>query len=469
MTVLFPIFGIALVLWALLYFRHGSMILGGVLFLSLGYVFTNNFWNIGFGPVSLNVARVILLGLVAMFVYRLWERKLERRPLTGSDWLGGLLIAYITGRFLLTSDPIGEASDVAPTWRLIASFWMPAVLFVSMRYAELTERSWKLLLGCLSVFGLYLALTSLAEVHGQWWAVFPRFISDPTLGTHFGRARGPQLMSASLGIFLTICFWAAWFLWARVGRVGKAFWAGAMMLMLLGVYYTFTRSTWLGLAGGLTIIPLLHWPRAWRPILLGGIVVVGSLGLMTVGGSLLDLGRKDTDASASHSVYQRASFLYISKEMFKDHPLLGCGFGRFYDQKMSYLSDRRQQIELESIRNLDHHNTLLSILVETGAVGLVLFLGTLCAWFQASVELFRDTSRDSWERMHGLFSIAALITYLGSALFHDLTLSPTEHWYLCLIMGLTIGLQSRKYLRVSGVERPELARGWGSSALPQTM
>ena len=206
-----------------------------------------------------------------------------------------------------------------------------------MRYAELTKRSWKLLLVCLSAFGLYLALTSVAEVHGQWWAVFPRFISDPTLGTHFGRARGPQLMSASLGIFLTICFWAAWFLWSQVGRVGKAALTGTLVVVVVAVYYTFTRSTWLGLAGGLAIIPLVHWPRSWRPVLLTGMAVVGSLGLLTVSGSLLDLGRKDSDASASHSVYQRASFLYVSMEMFKDHPIVGCGFGRFFDRKMSLL------------------------------------------------------------------------------------------------------------------------------------
>ena len=86
-------------------------------------------------------------------------------------------------------------------------------------------------------------------------------------------------------------------------------------------------------------------------------------------------------------------------------------------EKCPYLSDRRQQIELESIRNLDHHNTLLSILVETGAVGLLLFIGTLSAWCMAAIELFLDSSRENWERMHGLFSIAALIAYLASALF----------------------------------------------------
>ena len=70
----------------------------------------------------------------------------------------------------------------------------------------------------LSALGLYLAGTGIAEITQQWWAVFPGFIANPELGAHFGRARGPALTSVSLGIFLTVCFWATWFLLPRVRR-----------------------------------------------------------------------------------------------------------------------------------------------------------------------------------------------------------------------------------------------------------
>jgi multidrug efflux pump subunit AcrB len=61
--------------------------------------------------------------------------------------------------------------------------------------------------------------------------------------------------------------------------------------------------------------------------------------------------------------------------MFCDHPVFGVGFGRFYDRKLPYLSDRSQNFELESLRPLHHHNTLLSVLTETGLVGLAAFIG----------------------------------------------------------------------------------------------
>ena len=237
-----------------------------------------------------------------------------------------------------------------------------------------------------------------------------------------------------MAVFLPICAVAA-IVWALVyARYGS--------LMVLALYFTYTRSTWLGLAGGLAIIPLLQFPRSWRPVLLVGMLLVGMVGAMTVGGEILNLGRKDTDASPSHSVYQRASFLYVSMQMFQDHPLVGCGFGRFYDCKMPYLSDRSQQIEIESIRNLEHHNTFLSLLVETGLVGFTLFVGLLIAWTRAAWQLVRNRSAESWMRAQGLFTLAVLITYVANAMFHDLILSPSEQWLLCLTTGVTIGLQA---------------------------
>jgi O-antigen ligase len=161
---------------------------------------------------------------------------------------------------------------------------------------------------------------------------------------------------------------------------------------------------------------------------------------VALGEAVTDLNRKDTDASAEHSVYQRASFVYVSMRMFRDAPTFGCGLGRFYDLKLPYLVDRSQHLELESLRSLDHHNTVLGILVETGFVGCSLYLALLAMWVRASWKLARDASRPDWQRSQGLFGLATIVTYLASALFHDLTLSPTEHWLLFFSAGISIGL-----------------------------
>ena len=436
-------------MWALVYARHGSLLVGGAAFVVVAYVFNHNFFHMSIGPVSMTLGRLLLAGLVVLFLWRWRQGTVEQHPLTGCDWLVALFAGYLTVRYAFTPAPTGIASSVPPTWRLIASFWMPTALYWIVRNAKSSERTWKAMLGCLVGLGVYLAITGLAEVSEQWWAVFPRFIADPTLGAHFGRARGPALMSASLGVFLAVCFWATWFLWARVSRGQQFVLVGAMALMAAALYVTYTRSTWLGLAGGLAVIPLLHLPRSWRPVLLAGMLLAGIAGGVAVGDRLVNMGRADSNGSAGHSVYQRASFFLVSMNMFRDAPVVGCGFGRFYDCKMPYLANRSQQIELEFIRQLDHHNTFLSLLTETGIIGFTLFTAMLIAWARAAWHLIRDSEAESWIRAQGLFTLATVIAYLSSAIFHDLTLSPSEQWLLYLTTGVTVGLHSRARCHVS--------------------
>ncbi len=440
MEILFLILAFAVTLWALVYARYGSLLVGCLLFVTAGYAFTGNFWQLHLGPLPLTFDRLLFLALVLLFAWR-WRRgQLEIASLGMVDCLGVLLVGYLTLRWSFTAAPSEAQSSVSPTWRLIASFLMPAMLYWIVRNSELNYKQWKWLLIGLSVFGLYLALTGIAEVKGQWWAVFPRFIANPELGAHFGRARGPALMSASLGVYLTICFWATWFLWAESGRALRLILAGSMLASCIALFYTYTRSCWLGLAVGLAMISLVQIPKKWRPILVTGLAVSTCLAGLFIGEKLINMGRQDVNGSASHSVYQRESFAIVSLRMFEDTPIFGCGFGRFFDKKMPYLSDRSQQIELESIRNLDHHNTYLSILTETGLIGFFLFVALLAAWTRMAWRLANDLTRPAWMRTQGLFHLATLITYMINAMFHDLTLSPSEQWLLCLITGVTVGL-----------------------------
>ncbi|HYO25077.1 MAG TPA: O-antigen ligase family protein, partial [Lacipirellulaceae bacterium] len=234
----------------------------------------------------------------------------------------------------------------------------------------------------------------------------------------------------------------------RASAAARLLLAGGLGLMALGVFFTYTRSTWMGLAGCLAFVPLWQMPARWRVPAALGVLMCGALAVVALGHAVTDLNRKDTDASAEHSVYQRASFVYVSLRMFRDAPVFGCGLGRFYDMKLPYLADRSQHLELESLRKLDHHNTLLGVLVETGLVGFTLFVAMIGSWLRAAWRLARDASRDAWQRSQGLFALATGLTYLASALFHDLTLSPTEHWLLFFAAGTTVGLLA---------ERPALA------------
>jgi hypothetical protein len=59
-------------------------------------------------------------------------------------------------------------------------------------------------------------------------------------------------------------------------------------------------------------------------------------------------------------------------------------------------------------------------------------------------QLYRAEDLPMWERSQGLFQLAIVLNYVSSALFHDLTLLPTEHWPLFLSAGVSSALLARR-------------------------
>lgn len=466
MPVVLIILAIAALAWWAAYAQRGSLWAACAGFVALGYVLGPPLLTVRVGPVPLTVDRVLLLGLCGLVLWQWRSGQLRLGALTGFDWLLIAAVAYFTVRCALTPAPPADGASVKPWWRLISAFWVPAAVYFAARTAPASERSWRAMLWILAALGAWLSLTAFAEIGRQWWAVFPRYIADPTLGTHFGRARGPALNSASLGVFVTICFWAAWMLRSRLARPAQLVIIGALVAMAAAVFFTYTRSTWIGLAAGLVVVPWLQLPRRWRGVLAVGALMAGVVGAAIFGERITNLARKDSDASAEHSVYQRASFIYVSMRMFYDAPIFGCGFGRFYDLKEPYLADRSQQLELESLRTLDHHNTFLSVLTETGLIGFVLFSALLVGWAMAAWRLVREEAPGTWRQSQGLLGLATLIAYVSSALFHDLTLSPTDQWPLLLMAGISVGLVAERRAAAATCHPPLVVRNvaWGHAA-----
>lgn len=428
--------------WGLLYARRGSLALGAALVVAASYVLGYNFWHAHVGPLPLTLDRILLMGLVAVLVAQWRWGRLDPKPLSGSDWLLAVLLVILGASTLLAGRPDVQAAEgFSPMWRLVMSFVVPAMLYWIVRQAPLARRQWTASLTIISALGVYLAFTGLAEITGQWSLVFPRYISDPTLGIHFGRARGPELNAASLGVYLTVCLWCAWFLRPNVRRGWQLVLLAAVPLMALAIGATLTRSTWIGLVASAAVVGCFQLPQNWRlPLFtiaaLGGVLVAAA-----TWNDMIGLKREGTANESEHSVDQRKSFAYVSWQMFKDNPMFGVGFGRFYDRKLPYLSDRSQDFELESLRNLHHHNTLLSLLTETGMIGLAAFLALLAAWARSAWSLVRDAELPVWVRSQGLLMLAVLVTYLSSAVFHDLTLLPSQEWMLFLAAGFTMNLR----------------------------
>ncbi|MEM6329353.1 MAG: O-antigen ligase family protein [Planctomycetota bacterium] len=432
-----------LLVWACLYADRVSLPLLAAATVVLGYVFGPEFWGAEVGPVTVTLDRLLLLTAACLFAWRVWRGRVAGSAVGGIDWALGLTLLWLTASAIAYRPGDADLLPKSPFWRLAVSFWAPAVLFVVTRQSPVDGRTVTAVLAMLTLLGGYLAVTALAETAGLWPLVFPRFIANPELGMHFGRARGPALNSVSLGVYLSVCFWAAWLLLPRCPRLVQPAVFVAMPLMAFGVLLTYTRSTWIGLAASGVAVLAVQLPRRLRMPVLTGVGVCGVLAGALLWQSVLYLEREDSGGVSRHSVQQRTAFAYVSWRMFCDHPLTGVGFGRFYDQKLPYLSDRSQVFELESLRELHHHNTFLGLLVETGMIGLAAYAAVLGGLLVCGWRLAHAAGAPAAIRSLGVLLIGAVMVYLPSAIFHDLTHVQSDQWLLFFVAGTAVGCERR--------------------------
>jgi O-antigen ligase len=461
MTIIYAIFAIAASVLAWAYARRGNLLPVCAIFLVVNAAFGNLFWTTKVGPLPLALDRLVLLGLIGMFWFHRRQGRVERSPLIAMDWLYVALIAWFAIRTFSADFTHRDVDGVAPWWHLCVAYLSPAALYVVARGAPKSERSITFVHAVLALFGVYLAGTAVLEIAGQWSLVFPRHIADPEAGLHFGRARGPMGSAIACGMYLCVAGTAAWLWRDRLGRVGQMLIVLAMPLFLVGAYLTYTRCIWMATAIVGMILLAARLPKRLRPVVVGVIILSSMLVATTRWEQLVNLNAGRSATHTRDSTYMRASFAYVSWHMFLDRPLAGCGLGQYTQAKDVYLSDRSTPLVLESIRNEINHNYFLSVLTETGVIGLVLYLALLIAWTRGAYRLSQCEHAPPWARRQGLLMLATVGAYLPVALFQPASHINIVQMLLLFQAGLTAGLAH--YARVEPVSipvvQPQPARG----------
>ena len=120
------------------------------------------------------------------------------------------------------------------------------LLYILAATAFTTAADRRVLLWTLVGMGLYLGFTGIFEIIGPHRLVFPRYILNPKVGVHFGRARGPFVQAAVNGLALYVCILASLIVRREAsGRVARALTLLAVAVCGLSLLLTFQRTIWL--------------------------------------------------------------------------------------------------------------------------------------------------------------------------------------------------------------------------------
>jgi O-antigen ligase len=264
---------------------------------------------------------------------------------------------------------------------------VPFAAFVVAPRLFRTPRQRRALLITFVAIGFYLGLTALFETVSLDPLVFPSYIKDPSVGIHFGRARGPFIEAAANGLALFECGVAA-AVATRVfsSRASRRFAMLVVMLCAAGVLFSLTRAAWFGAIAG-AMAGIIFCPPGRRRL-----VGWAALSVVAVGALLLLLpglgGRAGTRAEDQRPIWDRFNTNAASIRVIEDHPLLGVGWNRFQAVNADY--ERQADGYPLTGSDLVVHNVVLSHLAELGVVGGGLWLVALGA---AVVAAWRGSSR----------------------------------------------------------------------------
>ena len=210
----------------------------------------------------------------------------------------------------------------------------------------------------------------------------------------------------------------------------KEYW----VLMCLGfigfcLLLTITRQAWLGFFIG-SVFLLYFWNKKYLlliPILLVGLIVFGPDNIKTRLQSFTNL--KDI------ALQQRISTWKGGWEIFKDHPITGCGF-KCVDSIHSQYPDPSKYIA----RFRGMHSNLFQLLVDTGIVGLGTWLSIWIAYFSTIFKRLRTLIQEKSQDNAGILlgSSAAVLAFLVGGFFETSIYDSEITMLLYFLMGLSL-------------------------------
>jgi putative inorganic carbon (HCO3(-)) transporter len=339
-------------------------------------VFNTHWGNMG---IPFSIDRVFLvagiLSVLARQIHAGGWRRLRTEPI---HWLLAATALYAVVSTVLA----GTLDDPTAQSGLLGRLGLiPFALFFAAPFAFREERDRRVLLGTLVALGAYLGITALLETTGPSWLIVPQYITDPNVGIHFDRARGPLVEASGDGLVMFACLIAcvmALGIWRS--RRWRQVAIAVAALCALGILFTVTRSVWLG-AGIGALAAMLATPRTRRLLVptaaIAALLVVGAFA--TIPGLS---GKADSRANSQSPLWDRKNSDAAAGRMIDARPLFGFGWGRFGQDSANYYV-QNPNYPLSGVA--DVHNVFLSNAVELGLLGGLLWLVALLAGVGGSI------------------------------------------------------------------------------------
>lgn len=347
--------------------------------LGFGYL-----WSVQ-SPVlpDLYVDRMILIWVSLIFVVKL---VVEKQPLKGPFALDVLILLH--GLYIYIRVVVQDSVSLQPWFVSVAT---PYAAYFLAKNIVTDEKRIRWLWWTLLALMVYYSFTAIVEKYRIDSLIFPKSILAAKELEFRGRSIGPfaqpAVFGTVIGMIIPIHLYFIVTLRSVVGRIVVAI---GLLASLVGLYFTYTRGSWLAGVAGLACAVLLNrksYLRIMTPILIVacilGLVVVG------VGSDEFMKERVENDNTLGSRVGTAVTVLRV----WRDHPLFGVGFFQFRRVRDTYIEPVEAPwlgtIRFNQFRTCPIHDIYLGPLAEDGLVGAALQFGIYLILLRTFLSEFR--------------------------------------------------------------------------------
>jgi O-antigen ligase len=418
-------------------------IVGAVVVAALAVLFRRYPWALAFlvvaaaairipvsvGSTSANLLLplyVVIAGAALTLAWSIW-RDPPRRELGPLAWPLGALVLWFGLSMLWTSDV-----------RTAAIFLFFFVLPFGALTVALSRLPWSAL-EARRLFGLAVAVALVFAVIGIWqWAAHDVFWNQDVIAGNayaaFYRVNSIFWDPSMYGRFLVLAILGALTLLLFRTRRGTAFevaLGAAIVVLWIGLLFSFSQSSFVALVFAVILAALLAW--RWRALV--AVAVLAAV-MIPVGmaSPQLENVRESLGGSAEGRLTEatggRSTLVSEGLRIARDDPVLGVGVGGFADAYSERVSRR------EAKRNKVSHTTPVTVVAETGIIGLALFGWLLVtAFFVAFRGSMNAVDAAGRARLIAGLCLAAIFVH---SLFYNAFFEDPLMWALLAIATIAL-------------------------------
>jgi O-antigen ligase len=291
------------------------------------------------------------------------------------------LLPYVLAGFvLLYALQSLYSPDFSKGLQIVCFFFVP----FSLVYGLLRDVSWDRKLLTLVLWVVAVEAVFFVVVGSVEWVTRSLFWNDQVIRSNefhtYFRVNSvfwdPNVYGRYLALVAVVAMSAL--LWARE-RKSLALLTALVFVLLLGLFPTFSQSSFAALLAGLAVLAALKWSLRWTLVAVGGFAVLGVLVILFTGGRA-SLDRINIDTSG------RANLVSGGVHLFAQRPIYGYGSGSFPKAYREHVETHKAPVSVS-------HTEPITIAAEQGLLGMAVYLALVVTalWTMATGLLKRPS------------------------------------------------------------------------------